>query len=164
MKRVLAILTALLPCALLLAGCTPQPEAGKRDSIPFSEGQLYAVAHLGYQHIEHLDYYAEHYLDSDALPIHYLSDGDYYLVIPRYDGMYLTLSQSDIETLGSVLIFEDPDCRPFIIQCNASDIFADAVIHLSYGEEETEFSPFISLKDGSIEVGPEGLLLTEPSD
>ncbi len=161
MKRILAILSVLLPCTLLLAGCTAPPEANKRDTIPFSEGQLYAVAHLGYQQIENLDYYAEHYLDSDALPIHYLSDGDYYLVIPRYDGMSLSLSQGNIETLGSVLIFEDPNCQPFIIQCNASDIFADAIIHLTYGEEEAEFSPFISLKDGSVDIGPNGLLLTE---
>lgn len=164
MKRVFAIFAALLTCSLLLVGCNAQSEGSKRDSIPFSEGQLYAVAHLGYQEIEHLDYYAERYLDSDALPIHYLSDGDYYLVIPRYDGMSLSLSQSNIETLEAALIFEDPACQPFIIQCNASDIFADAVIHLTYGEEETEFSPFISLKDGSIEIGPEGLLLTEQSE
>lgn len=162
MKRIFALFSALLLCALLI-GCTAQQEVSKRNSIPFSEGQLYAVAHLGYQHIEHLDYYAERYLDSDALPIHYLSNGDYYLVIPRYDGMSLSLSQNDINTLGATLIFEDPDCRPFIIQCNASDIFADAVILLTHGEEETEFSPFLSLKDGSIEIGPDGLLLTEQS-
>ena len=58
-------------------------------------------------------------------PVHYLSGGDFYLVIPRYDGMALALSRSDIETLQSTLIYEDPDCRPFLLQCNASDIFAD---------------------------------------
>ena len=77
MKRILSCALTLLVCGSLLAGCAPQPQAGKRDDIPFAEGQYYAVAYLGYQQINDLDYYVEHYLDSDQLPIHYLSAGDY---------------------------------------------------------------------------------------
>lgn len=133
----------------------------KRDSIPFSEGQLYAVAYLGYQQAEDLDYYVENYLDNGDLPTHYLSSGDYYLIIPRYDGMALSLFRGEIDLTEPILLYEDPNCQPFLLQCNVSDIFADAVIRLTYGDETVEFSPFISLKDGSVDVGPSGLLLTK---
>lgn len=161
MKKAVFHLMPLLICLGLFAGCTAQPQASKQDSIPFEDGQYYAAAYLGYQQIDDLDYYTEQYLDSDQLPVHYLSSGDYYLVIPRYSGMELTLCRRDIETSESFVIYEDPDCRPFIIQCNASDIFADAVIRLSYEGETVEFSPFISLKDGSVDIGDQGLDLTK---
>ena len=136
--------------------------ASKRDAIPFEPGQLYAVAYLGYQTADGMDYYAERYLDSDKLPVHYVSDGDYYLVIPRYDGMSLSLYVNDFETSLGTLRFRDPDCRPFVIQCNVSDIFADVTMRLEYNGETVEFSPFISLKDGSLMVDERGLDLTEP--
>ena len=154
----------LLLCLFLLGGCGGVEEVSKRDNIPFQEGQLYAAAYLGYQQIDDLDYYLERYLDDGELPVHYLSGGDFYLVIPRYDGMALALSCSDIETLQSTLIYEDPDCRPFLLQCNASDIFADAVIRLTYQDEIVEFSPFLSLKDGSVDIGAGGLDLTKPAE
>ena len=134
----------------------------KRDAIPFEEGQLYAAAYLGYQTIDDLSYYAERYLDSGDVPIHYVSDGDYYLVIPRYDGTSLSLYVEDIETSASTLRFYDPDCGTFIVQCNVSDIFTDITARFSYNGEAAEFSPFISLKDGTLMIGERGLNLTKP--
>lgn len=173
MKRSLAFSLALL--CLLLSGCAAAPQnrtgasasssdnapASKRDSIPFTDGQLYAAAYLGWQQPDGLAFYVEHYLDHDRLPTHYLSPGDYYLVIPRYAGMTMELYRNDFETGEAVLVFETPDCQPFLLQCNVSDIFADAVVRLSYEGRSAEFSPFISLKDGSVEIGPEGLELTK---
>ncbi len=161
MKRTVAALLVPLACLGLLAGCAGQEQASRQESIPFAEGQLYAVAHLGYQQMDSLDEYAARYLDRDQIPIHYLSDGDYYLIIPRYSGMHLSLYHNDLETSVPSLIYEDPDCAPFILQCNVSDIFADATIRLTYEDETAEFSPFISLKDGSVDVGERGLDLTE---
>lgn len=39
----------------------------------------------------------------------------------------------------------------------------DATVRLSWEDEEVEFSPFISLKDGSLDIGPHGLDLTRDS-
>ena len=139
----------------------PPAPAGK-CAIPFEAGQLYAAAYLGYQTMDGLDYYVERYLDSDKFPIHYVSDGDYYLVIPRYDSMSLSLYVNDVETSLGTLRFFDPDCGPFVIQCNASDIFTDVTVCLEYGGETAEFSPFISLKDGAVMLGERGLDLTRP--
>ncbi len=161
MRRPALFLLPLLFCFSLLSGCGDGVvEVSKRDNIPFAEGQTYAAAYLGYQQAEDLDYYLERYLDDDQLPVHYISGGDYYLVIPRYDGMELTLCRNDLETSQPILIYEDPDCRPFLLQCNASDIFADATIRLTYKGETVEFCPFLSLKDGSVDIGEHGLELT----
>lgn len=173
MKKLLALAAALC-CLLALAGCggdagtdapeTPEtqetPQVSKLDAIPFREGQLYAAAFLGYQEIADLAFYAENYLDDPEPPIHYLSNGEYYLIIPRYSDMSLRLYKGDMETMGQTLIYEETACRPFIIQCNISDIFPDASISLSRDSETVEFSPYLSLKDGSVQVGERGLDLT----
>lgn len=140
-----------------------QPQTSKRDQIPFTDGQSYAVAHLGYLEIEDLDYYVQRYLDSDDVPIHSLSSGDYYLIIPRYEGMELSLYANDFNTSESSLFYQEADCQPFILQCNVSDIFPDATIELTYQGETVSFSPFISLKDGSLDIGEHGLDLTKPT-
>ena len=169
LTAVLALAVLLLSACALAAGepgsaspggsqSCPVPGSGW-ENIPFSGDQCYAVAHLGYQEMDDLPLYAP-YLEEDSLPVHYFSPGDYYLVIPRYPGMALALYQNDINSDQPSLVYTDPDCRPFVIQCNASDIFEDATIRLSWEGEEIEFSPFISLKDGSIVVGPRGLDLT----
>jgi hypothetical protein len=160
---VLAVLT------VLLTGCSgaapeqvpPAQSASRIASIPFSEGQLYAAVYLGYQEMQDLSYYVEQYLDSGDLPIHYFSDGEYYLIIPRYSDMELKLYQNDIQTGDSTLVFEEPACRPFLIQCNVSDIFSDASVCLTWREETVSFSPYISLEDGGVEVGDRGLDLAK---
>ncbi len=134
----------------------------KPDSIPFEEGQLYAAAYLGYQAIDDWDYYADLYLQSEDVPRYIISDGDYYLVIPRYDGMDLELYANDIETGERTLRFETDGCGPFVVQCNVSDIFADATVCLSYQGETVEFSPFLSLENGAPVMGERGLDITKP--
>ena len=119
------------------------------------------MAYLGYEEMDDLSFYVETYLDGETPPIHYLSRGDYYLIIPRYENMTLRLYQSDMETMDTVLRYEDAACRPFIVQCNVSDIFADALICLTYGTEMAEFSPYISLQDGSVRMGDRGLDITK---
>lgn len=167
MKRAFLLFMLFLSC-LLFSGCAPlsskeEPnpsiEALWKD-IPFTGDQFYAVAHLGYLEMTDLDFYIETYLNSDQMPVHYFSYGDYYLVIPRYTGMSLSLFWNDIETSASTLVYQDPECRPFILQCNVSDIFPDATLRLTYQGETVEFAPFLSLKDGSLDIGERGLNLT----
>jgi len=162
MKKTALWIMALLGL-LSLTGCgaeTPPSSDGERG-IPFREGQLYAAAYLGYGEMEDLSHYTQAYLEGQEPPVYHLSEGEYYLIIPRYEDTELRLYRSDVETMGRELVCEDPDCRPFIVQCNVSDIFADAVISLTHGEETVEFSPYISLEDGSVQVGDRGLDITK---
>ena len=131
------------------------------ESIPFKKNQLYAVAYLGYDEINDLSFYEQNYLDSENIPIHYISKGEYYLVIPRYSTMSVSLYKNDMQNMEKSLIFEEQACSPFIVQCNISDIFADVTIRFVYNEETIEFSPYISLEDGAAEVGNRGINITK---
>lgn len=168
MKKTGFFLAAL--CALLLAaGCSAARPASAaasaqsdgREPIPFSDSQLYAAALVGYDDLTELPFYLTRYVGADSVPTHYFSNGEYYLVIPRYEGMKLELYRNEMETGASTLVFEDSDCHPFLIQCNVSDIFSDVTISFAYQGEKIQFSPSVSLKDGSVQVGERGLNLTK---
>ena len=157
-KRFFSILLLIL--ALCCAGCSSVEEERKIDRIPFDEDQLYAVAYLGYGELADLNFYTETYLDSDTLPIHYFSSGDYYLILPRYENMAVALYRNDMDTMEKSLVYESKNCEPFLLQCNISDIFSDVTVCLQWQEETVEFSPYISLMDGSVQVGERGLDIT----
>ena len=160
MKRVLTLAMALL-CLMGLMACGEGESAARYENIPFEEGQLYAVACMGYQDMSDAAYYRETYLNGEEVPVHYVSDGEYYLIVPRYDGMTVELSLNNLLTGGGRLFYRETDCRPFIVQCNVSDIFPDVNVRVTYQSESVEFSPYISLKDGSVVVGERGLELTK---
>ena len=169
MKKILIYLTAIFSFAILFSGCSLSQQAkdpstlqtSKIEAIPFQEDQLYAVAYLGYEKPENLSFYLENYLDQENLPVHYFSPGEYYLIIPRYANMTVELYQNHIETTDATLVFAEKAGNPFLLQCNISDIFPDVTIKLTYRDETVTFSPFISLKDGTVEVGEKGYNLTQ---
>ncbi len=144
---------------------TVQPPASEAwEGIPFQGEQLYAIAYLGYQDTGDLDWYASKYLkmDSADLPVHRVSDGDYYLIVPRYAGMSVSMYTVDMDTDERTLTFEEKDCGPFVIQCNVSDIVPDVVLSFTLQDRTEEYTPFLSLENGSLIAGDFGLDLTKP--
>lgn len=139
----------------------PTEVQSKRNNIPFAKDQLYAVAYLGYITIEDMDYYLENYLDEEEVPNYYFSGDEFYLIIPRYEEMEVRLYRNDLATMGKALEQECEAGKPFIVQCNVSDIFPDVTVELTYNGETVEFSPYISLKDGSVQVGDRGFNITK---
>ena len=162
MNRFYSFSCIILLAIFFLVGCSADSAAisSNHDNIPFEEHHLYAVAYLGYMEMTDFDFYAEKYLDYTRPPIHHFSQGEYYLIIPKYQDMYLELYKENIITFMPTLIYEEADCKPFIIQCNISDIFPDATIKLTHNETTVEFSPYISLENGSVKIGEKGLLLS----
>jgi len=162
MKRFYPFFCIILLTLFFIVGCSTDPTSvsSKQDNIPFEDHHLYAVAYLGYLEMTDFDLYAEKYLDYTQLPIHHFSQGEYYLIIPRYSDMHLEFYKEDIATFVSTLIYEEANCKPFIIQCNISDIFPDATIKLTHNETTVEFSPYVSLENGSVKIGEKGLLLS----
>ena len=175
MKKLIALILALT-MLLIFAGCKNvevedqtdattvldtivAQEKSKRDNIPFEEGQLYAVAYMGYQQMKPIERYSE-YLDDLDLPIYSISEGDFYLVIPRFNNTDLKLYKIDTGTGEKTLFKEVKNSGAFVVQCNISDIVNDVSIELISADEKTEFSPFISLKDGSLQIGKRGLNIT----
>ena len=173
-KRFALVLPALL-CFALLAGCVQQPappaepdpsqtEPAGTDAVPFEDGQLYAAAYLGYQAPTDLDFFQQTYFGGRELPVHHISDGDFYLIIPRDPNATVRLYKNDMVTQTSSIFYEQPDGSPFVIGCNVSDIFPDVTVEITASDgEKVSFSPFISLKDGSVEVGECGLNITRIS-
>ena len=160
MKRFFRAAALLL--TLALTACAPAPDssqAGTAD-LPYAEGQLYAATWLGWQETGDLSRYAELCPEIETAPVLHLSDGEYWLILPRYPDTRLEVSQLDISTSEARLVYTDPDCEALILQCNISDIFPDAQIRLQCEEGEAEFSPYISLRDGSVVLSPEGLDIT----
>ena len=161
-KRYLFAVLAVL--CLALTACTQAAPSEEEPALPyenitFQEGQLYAAAYLGWEEMQGLSDYQTAYLKGESVPVHYISPGEFYLIIPRYPDMAVKLYQNDINGAAPVLLFEAENCVPFVVQCNISDIFSDLTVELSYGGEAVSFSPYISLKDGSIQVGERGLEL-----
>ncbi len=168
MKKFAMFFIVALCVLTLMSGCSKAPETSapptatsKVDTIQFSDNQLYAVAWVGYDDLTNLPYYLDSYVGAGNVPTHYFSEGDYYLVIPKYADMCLKLYKNDIATNTSALVFEEWGCKPFLVQCNFSDIFPDVTVSLTYENETVTFSPFLSLKDGSLEIGEKGLDLTK---
>lgn len=175
------ILSTLLLC-VLLAGCgtaaqtpdatpTPAPEAAATptptpdplSTLPYTDGQLYAAAYLGYQAPTDLDFFQQTYFGGRELPVHHISDGDFYLIIPRDPNATVRLYKNDMETDAKTLFYEQTNGDAFVIGCNVSDIFPDVTVSITSGGETVDFSPFISLKDGSVQVGERGLDITRIS-
>ena len=188
------ILSTLLFCALLLAGCgtaaqtpdatpTPAQEAAATptpdplSTLPYTDGQLYAAAYLGYQAPTDLDFFQQTYFGGRELPVHHISDGDFYLIIPRDPNATVRLYKNDMVTDSKTLFYEQTNGDAFVIGCNVSDIFPDVTVEITAsdgekvsfsveitsGGETVDFSPYISLKDGSVQVGARGLNITRIS-
>ena len=127
-------------------------------------GQLYAAAYLGYLEPKDLDFFRQTYFGGRELPVHHISDGDFYLIIPRDPNATVRLLRNDMLTQTSSIFYEQPDGSPFVIGCNVSDIFPDVTVEITASDgEKVSFSPFISLEDGSVEVGERGLNITRIS-
>lgn len=169
MKKFISIFLLITVMTALFTGCfasEPKAEnksAYKSDAIAFNESDLYAAAYLGYNDTADNGYYFETYLNTENLPIFHISSGEYYLIIPRYSEMSLKIFENDLETETQTLLYETLESKPFIIQCNESDIFSNVTISMSDGTNSTEFSPFISLKDGSVQIGDDGIDITKSS-
>lgn len=176
------ILSTLLFCALLLAGCgtaaqtpdatptpaqeaaaTPTPTPDPLSTLPYTDGQLYAAAYLGYQAPTDLDFFQQTYFGGRELPVHHISDGDFYLIIPRDPNATVRLYKNDMVTDSKTLFYEQTNGDAFVIGCNVSDIFPDVTVSITSGGETVDFSPYISLKDGSVQVGARGLNITRIS-
>ena len=178
-----SILVTLLLCVLLLTGCgtaapapdatptptqeaaaAPTPTPDPLSTLPYEDGQLYAAAYLGYQAPTDLDFFQQTYFGGRELPVHHISDGDFYLIIPRDPNATVRLYKNDMVTDSKTLFYEQTNGDAFVIGCNVSDIFPDVTVEITASDgEKVSFSPFISLEDGSVEVGERGLNITRIS-
>lgn len=146
-----------------------QSEAAPKDivqaSYPFAnvdgENALCAVLFLGYDEASADDAVAR--LCSEYAVIHELflsgdvvtfdaQGGEQYLILPKYVGTTVTVTEVQMDENGVLQPASDPLATeaPLRVLCNYSDIMPSAQITVQYGTRSIIFSPFISLKDGGI--------------
>lgn len=100
---------------------------------------------------------------SDGGDMPYLIGEECYLVIPKYKNASVSLKELEITQDGKLQEVENPyldsnACSGTTLICqNISDIGPYGKITIRYRDEVVEFSPQLSLKDGSV-ILPEGII------
>lgn len=92
-------------------GCA-DADARPAEHLPYEDGQLYAAAYLGYLEPKDLDFFRQTYFGGRELPVHHISDGDFYLIIPRDPNATVRLLRNDMLTQTSSIFYEQPDGSP----------------------------------------------------
>lgn len=178
MKKILLMIMAVM-LVFGLVGCDSDDVVIETDKTPaidvvWEDDEIYAMALLGYSGAfgegeldEAIDGYLELYApELSAVDIHRVdATGDEnYLVIPRFDGT-VTISalgmpsESGEAEVGEVL--DQFEAQAFVITCNVSDIYGNALISVEADGEVATFEPRISLMDGSLIVSDDGQDITK---
>lgn len=156
MKKLIYV--ALSCCFILaLAACTEEETViADRDlgALAWEEDALCAVAYLGYEYGEfHVEAPETYLSDGDNFPVCEAGGMEVYLIIPRneaVEGKVYGQHIGEEDVKQGELLYEIEDGEAFVLYCNESDIFSNVLIEMTLGEETISFSPFISLKDGSL--------------
>lgn len=159
MKKVKAILLICIfilfaVIAVVLANNMLSFETKYAKKLNFNnEEQLLAVAFLGGLEGEY-DYSAinKYYTESEISKFKIIeTDGEeLYLVVPRYNNNVVISSLTMTEDGGTISRVVEEISEPFFLKCNISDIFPNAEIKFMNNKKEYKYSPYISLKDGSV--------------
>lgn len=141
------------------------------DSIPWAEGDLYAVFHLGYNYSDAWQQAAADTLTAWDLPAadtYTLGGDEVYLVMPRYQGTSFTLYENVMVEGDSEVIFEQGQLlqlhqtdAPFLMLCNPSDLWSNVVVQVIADDQTAIFSPSTSLMDGTLNALDCGLDMTD---
>ncbi len=138
-------------------------ELRMKQEIDWQGEELYAIVYAyNYENPEDYAEVAKEYLslyveEVSTIPEYLYGGDDYYLLISRYPEEVLEIydyvfATDDLEK-GEVLdILEDEPY--FILQCNISDLFPNVLLEVEREGEIYSFSPYLSLKDGTIAENP----------
>lgn len=125
------------------------------ERFPYSAEQIYAFAYVGYGQE------AESLISGSDLPLYALDGEEYYLIVPRYEDMSLEIHENIMEDFSQQLVYQQENAGAFWVKGNQSDIFPNITVIFTTTEGRvTEFTPYISLKDGEVMANEEGFLFS----
>lgn len=77
---------------------------------------------------------------------------EWYAIIPKYIGTKIKVERVELNDDGNMEVTEKitETEKPVLLCCNESDIIASAKVTITYGDEELEFNPFLSLENGKL--------------
>lgn len=113
------------------------------EKYPYSDNHLYAIKYVGYD-VEDLSEY------NDITCVE-LEGDEYYYIEPRYTDYKVEIYENSLEDGRKFHLHTFNSGERFLLKCNQSDIFPNMTVVIYLEEDEfIEFSPYQSLKDGSI--------------
>lgn len=131
-------------------------------SISFDGDEVIAVINIGTDE-KNYDYsLVKKYYGNKKIPEISVSGSEKYLIIPRYKDSYINVYELVMNDSGSFdKIKRGMFSEPFYVTCNISDIYSNVLIEVIYKDTVYDYSPYISLKDGSLFVEDFVLEVTE---
>lgn len=128
-----------------------------KTDLPFKkdDGKLLGIIYIGGLE-EDYDYtIIDKYFNTRDFDTVELEGTEKYLIIPRdceVDVYSLSMDEVDeFELLMKEKYIKTMD-KPFYITCNISDIMANSLLRLNIDGKQYSYSPYISLKDGSLMI------------
>lgn len=164
MNRNLLVICLISIIVVLAFACVyiknSQTNYAKR--LDFEDNQVLAVFYIGGTNDTYNYSLAEKFFTLEELKSFKdieIGGEEKYLIVPRYKGTVevhsLTLAENEeIKSSLKEIVY-----KPFYITCNASDIFPNSRIELTTRLGEFVYTPYISLKDGSVVVTDNVLLV-----
>lgn len=91
-------------------------------------------------------------LPDDQITTYTTNGEELYLIIPRSNNISITIYEANLEENGNLAKGEiiAKTNEPFIIKCNQSDIVPNTILNIASNDITIEYSPSLSLKDGSV--------------
>ena len=126
-----------------------------KTELPFAkdDGKLLGIMYIGGLE-EDYDYtIVDEYFNTREFETIELEGKEKYLIIPRdCEVEVYSLSMDEVDEMDFVMnekYIKTLD-NPFYITCNVSDIMANSLLRITKDGKQYSYSPYISLKDGSL--------------
>ena len=154
-KIMIFIIILLLGVVLIGLGYFNKPSYLK-SNLPFkkNDGKLLGIVQIGGLE-EDYDYsVVDKYFNTKEFETISLEGTEKYLIIPRdceVKVYSLAMGEVDDDILMNETYIKTMT-EPFYITCNVSDIIANSLIRVMKDGKQYSYSPYISLKDGSLVV------------
>lgn len=160
MKNKLVVLAVILVLALAFVALyilvLNKPSYLKTD-LPFEkdDGKLLGIIQIGGLE-EVYDYsIVNKYFNTRDFETISLEGEEKYLIIPRdceVEVYSLSMGEIDEESISMDETYIKTMTEPFYITCNVSDIIANSLLRVVKDGKQYSYSPYISLRDGSLVV------------
>ncbi len=128
-----------------------------KTELPFKkdDGKHLGIIYIGGLEQDYDYTIVDRYFNTRDFETVELEGTEKYLIIPRdCDVEVYSLSMDEADEIDFVMnekYIKTKD-KPFYITCNVSDIIANSLLRVNKDDEQYSYSPYISLKDGSLFV------------